>query len=198
MLSIVAEHEDELGRLDSVAGDGDHGAGMHRGFRSATAAADSATGGIGSVMRSAGAAFGDKAGGTSGMLWGALLEAFGDALGDTEAPRTQGVVDAVQRCADVVQQRGKANVGDKTMLDALIPFATALRSEVADGRPLAGAWTAAAAIAKDAAQRTADLLPKMGRARPLGERSIGTPDPGAVSMALCLAAASDILERDCG
>jgi dihydroxyacetone kinase len=130
------------------------------------------------------------------MLWGALLEAFGEALGDTEAPTTQRVVDAVQRCAEVVQQRGKASVGDKTMLDALVPFATALQNEVAAGSSLASAWAAAAAIAKDAAQRTADLLPKTGRARPLGERSIGTPDPGAVSMALCLAAASDLLERD--
>jgi dihydroxyacetone kinase len=197
MLRVVSDNEAELGRLDSVAGDGDHGVGMVRGLRAANAAAESATGGVGSVLRSAGAAFGDKAGGTSGMLWGAILEALGDALGDTETPTAQRVAEAVRRSAEVVHRLGRASVGDKTLLDALVPFAEDLHAEVAAGHPLTKAWSTAAAIARESAERTADLLPKMGRARPLGERSLGTPDPGAISMALCLEAAARVLARDC-
>jgi dihydroxyacetone kinase len=197
MLGTVAEHEQELGRLDAVAGDGDHGAGMVRGMRAATAAAESAAGGIGAVLRSAGLAFGDKAGGTSGMLWGALLESCGETLGDTEPVTAPRVVDAVADCAGMLQSRGGARLGDKTMLDALIPFAESLRDGVTVGRSLPDAWSAAVAVAHERAQRTADLVARVGRARPLGERSLGTPDPGATSMALCLEAASGPLARDC-
>jgi dihydroxyacetone kinase len=197
MLRVVTDNEAELGRLDTVAGDGDHGVGMVRGMQAANSAAESASGGVGSVLRSAGTAFGDKAGGTSGMLWGAILEAFGQELGDTEAPTAQRVADAVRRSAEVVQRLGRAKVGDKTMLDALVPFAEVLHAEVAAGHPLPRAWASAAAIATESAQRTADLVPKLGRARPLAERSLGTPDPGATSMALVLAAASEVIARDC-
>ncbi len=195
MLDVVSENEAELGRLDSVAGDGDHGVGMVRGLRAANAAAQSTTGGVGSVLRSAGAAFGDKAGGTSGMLWGAILEALGDALDDTEPPTAQRVAEGVRRSAEVVHRLGRASVGDKTLLDALVPFAEVLHGEVAAGHPLARAWSTAAKIATESAERTADLLPRIGRARPLAERSLGTPDPGATSMALCLDAASEVLAR---
>jgi dihydroxyacetone kinase len=197
MLKVVSDNEAELGRLDSVAGDGDHGVGMVRGLRAANTAAESAAGGVGSVLRSAGAAFGDRAGGTSGMLWGAILEALGDALGDTEPPTAQRVAEGVRRSSEVVHRLGRASVGDKTLLDALVPFAEDLHAEVAAGHPLTKAWSTAAAIAKESAERTADLLPKMGRARPLGERSLGTPDPGAISMALCLEATARVLARDC-
>ena len=198
MLDVLTEHKDELGRLDAVAGDGDHGVGMVRGMQAATRAAESSAGGVGAVLRSAGLAFGDKAGGTSGMLWGAMIEEFGRVLGDQEAPTAERVVQAVVRCAELVVELGHASVGDKTMLDALVPFADALRDEVSDGTPLVDAWVAAAKAADDSARRTADLVAKVGRARPLAERSVGTPDPGAISMALCLAAVSPVLAREDG
>ena len=197
MEATVAANERELGRLDSVAGDGDHGTGMLRGFRAATAAAHDAEGGVGTVLRAAGAAFGDKAGGTSGMLWGEMLVATGNALGDTDAPTPDRVAAAVRRAVETVQKLGKANLGDKTLLDALLPFVDALEAGLGAGRSLSDAWAAAASVADESAQQTAEFAAKLGRARPLAARSVGTPDPGAVSMALCLAAASDIIAGIC-
>jgi dihydroxyacetone kinase len=193
MEAVVAANEQELGRLDAVAGDGDHGTGMLRGFRAATAAARECDGGTGTVLRAAGAAFGDKAGGTSGMLWGEMLGAAGTALGDTEAPTADRVAAAVRSAADTVQRIGKAQLGDKTLLDALVPFTDALESELGAERSLADAWASAARVADASARKTAELAARVGRARPLGERSVGTPDPGAVSMALCVEAASAVL-----
>jgi dihydroxyacetone kinase len=82
-------------------------------------------------------------------------------------------------------QLGGASPGDKTMLDALLPFVEELERRVSDGEPWQDAWRAAADIATDAARATADLRPRIGRARPLAERSIGTPDAGATSLAMC-------------
>lgn len=194
--ATVAENEEELARLDSVAGDGDHGAGMLRGLRAATAAARAAEGGAGTVLRAAGGAFGDKAGGTSGMLWGEMLVAAGNTLGDTEAPTPHRICAAVRGAAETVQKLGKANLGDKTLLDALLPFVDALQGELTADRSLADAWAAAARVADESAKQTSEYAAKLGRARPLAERSIGTPDPGAVSMALCIAAASGVIARD--
>ena len=184
--TTVEENETELGRLDSVAGDGDHGTGMVRGARAAEAAAEDG-GGAGTVLRRAGEAFGDKAGGTSGMLWGAMMVQFGKALGDTEGASPEAVARAVRAATDEVKRLGKSDAGDKTLLDALIPFADALEENVGAGQDLATAWSAAAERADAGAKSTADMRPRVGRARPLAERSVGSPDPGAVSMALSLA-----------
>jgi dihydroxyacetone kinase len=88
MLQTMLAAEDELGRIDAVAGDGDHGVGMVRGLRAATAAAEKAgpTAGVEAVLRAAGAAWADKAGGTGGVLWGTILTAIGQTLGNTQAP----------------------------------------------------------------------------------------------------------------
>lgn len=194
ILRVLEEREAELGRLDSVAGDGDHGAGMVRGARAAVeAAAGDGAAGAGSVLRRAGQAWGDRAGGTSGALWGAMLERLGAALGDHDRPTAQAVADGVREAAATVQKIGQANLGDKTLLDALLPFTDALSQRVAAGESLADAWNGAAPLADDAAGKTADMTAKVGRARPLGDRSLGTPDPGAVSMALCLAAVGETL-----
>jgi dihydroxyacetone kinase len=87
-----------------------------------------------------------------------------------------------------LQRLGKAHVGDKTMLDALAPFAEALEARAGAGEPLSQAWAGSVEAAERGARETAALRPKVGRARPLAEKSIGTPDAGAVSMAMCLGA----------
>jgi len=92
-----------------------------------------------------------------------------------------------------VVAHGKAELGDKTMVDALLPFAETLGREVDGGARLGEAWAAAAAVASDAAAATADLLPRMGRARPHAEKSLGTPDPGAHSFALIVQAVGEVL-----
>ncbi|MCT9622881.1 dihydroxyacetone kinase family protein [Curtobacterium sp. C2H10] len=188
--TTIDAHADELGRIDAVAGDGDHGIGMQRGSTAADAAAQDAAArgaGAGSVLAIAGDAWSDKAGGTSGAIWGAALEALGRVLGDTSRPTATTVADAVHAAAEAVLAFG-AVPGDKTMVDALVPFDEVLTVRTAAGDDLVTAWSAASAAATTAADATADLLPRMGRARTHGEDAVGTPDAGAISFALITAA----------
>lgn len=193
MTEVVVEAEQRLGQIDAVAGDGDHGAGMVRGLRAARAAAKATDGGAETVLRAAGDAFGDRAGGTSGILWGIFLGAIGVSLGDTDEVTAERLCRAVRHGAETMQRIGKARPGDKTMLDALLPFVDDLDARLARGTALAGAWTEAARTAVAAAEATASLVPKVGRARPLAERSVGTPDAGATSMGLVLTAVGRVL-----
>jgi dihydroxyacetone kinase len=190
--SIVAA-EEELGRIDAVAGDGDHGAGMVRGIRAAVSAANETAGGVGTVLQAAGDAFGDRAGGTSGILWGILLDAIGASLGDDDEVTPVRLSEAVRSGTATLQRVGKARPGDKTMIDALVPFSDELAARVQASAPLVDAWSAAAGIASEAAQATAAMVPKVGRARPLAQRSVGTPDPGALSMAIVVDAVGAVL-----
>jgi dihydroxyacetone kinase len=184
--------EAELGRIDAVAGDGDHGRGMVNGVTAALDAAISAAdrgAGAESVLAAAGDAWAAKAGGTSGVLWGAALRAVGSHLGDQgEQPSTTAVAAAVRAGMAEIRRLGKAEAGDKTMLDALAPFVDALDAALGAGRPLPQAWADAAEVSGRAAQQTAALRPRVGRARPLADKSVGTPDAGAISMAMCLGA----------
>ena len=146
------------------------------------------------MLIKAGDAWASQAGGTSGVLWGAALAALGMRLGDDRDEITGAdVAAAVRDGLDAITALGHAKLGDKTMVDALAPFADRLDSEIAAGTPLAVAWGHAAATAESAAQATAELKPKVGRARPLAERSLGTPDAGAVSFALCVRTAAAVL-----
>lgn len=186
----------ELGRLDAVAGDGDHGIGMQRGLRAALDAARESRAlgaGAGTTLSRAADAWSDKAGGTSGVIWGYLLAAIADALGDSGRPDGAAVSAGVTAAARAVMDRGGAAVGDKTLVDALVPFAASLAAVVAAGSRLPEAWRVAAHAAERAAAETAGLTPKVGRARPLAERSVGTPDPGATSFALVVTAAGAVL-----
>jgi dihydroxyacetone kinase len=194
--AVLDAEADRLGRLDRVAGDGDHGIGMQRGGRAAREAAAEAAArgaGAGTVLRHAADAWGDRAGGTSGAIWAALLDALGTALGDTGTPDTAAVAAAVRAAERTVAAAGGAAVGDKTMVDALVPFATVLDERVGAGEDLPVAWAAAADAAGRAAKDTARLTARLGRARAHGERSVGTPDPGAVSFALVVRTAGEHL-----
>lgn len=184
----IADRVDELGALDAIAGDGDHGIGMIRGLEAALASATTAGGGISEMLGDAGEAWSDAAGGTSGALWSAALSAFGSRVEQDDPVTPDALADAVSAARQQVQEIGGAQVGDKTMIDALVPFEEALRAELGEGQGVAAALTAAAARASAAAAATSELTPRKGRARPLAERSIGHPDPGAVSLALIVEA----------
>jgi dihydroxyacetone kinase len=188
----VVEHEKELGRLDAIAGDGDHGIGMRRGADAAAAAASDAAGsGVRTVLGRAGEAWSEKAGGTSGALWGTALIALGAALGNRARYTEIDAGRAVTAFVDAVTELGRAEPGDKTMVDALLPFAASFASRVQSGAPLPAALAEAAATATVAAAQTAALRPLKGRARPLAEKSLGHPDPGAVSFALIATAVAE-------
>lgn len=196
----IETQQDELGRLDAVAGDGDHGIGMLRGVTAALAAAQTARAahaGAGTVLMAAGDAWADRAGGTSGALWGVILRSLGSALGDTVRPDITMVAAGVASALQAVMKVGRAQPGDKTLVDVLQPFSTVLAQGAVDGLGVVQIWEHGAFIAAHAAQETRDLLPKIGRARPHAEKSIGTPDPGAVSMALIVDAASQVIRKHC-
>ncbi|ALV43328.1 dihydroxyacetone kinase [Pseudarthrobacter sulfonivorans] len=184
---VVVEHEEELGNLDAIAGDGDHGIGMRRGVEAAAdAAAQAAASGasVGRVLEAAGEAWSERAGGTSGALWGSAVIASGLALGSRETYTNEDAITAVTAFVGAITELGKAEPGDKTMVDALLPFREAFLGEFDGGTTLAQALTVAASAARAAAAKTAELRPLKGRARPLAEKSLGHPDPGAVSFGL--------------
>ncbi|WP_423183181.1 dihydroxyacetone kinase family protein [Arthrobacter sp. NyZ413] len=194
--AVIDSNVAELGRIDAIAGDGDHGIGMERGIHAATAAAADAVergAGAGTTLELAADAWADKAGGTSGALWGMALRALGHAVGNTERPTAEAVAAGVAEAKRSIMDFGKAKVGDKTLVDVLAPFSDALTAAVTDGSRLRDAWGTAATVAEQAAEATATLLPLMGRARPHAEKSLGTPDAGAVSMALIIRATHNTL-----
>ncbi|WP_432500847.1 dihydroxyacetone kinase family protein [Kineococcus arenarius] len=193
---VLEDAEAELGRIDAIAGDGDHGTGMVNGSvaaaQAARAAADAGAGAA-STLAAAGGAWADRAGGTSGVIWGVLLHAFADQLGDAGAPTAEQVAAGAGASVEAVQRLAGARVGNKTMLDAQVPFAEALAERVAAGDDLKTAWAAAAQASTAAAEATKDLRPQIGRARPLAERSLGHPDAGAISLALVTRTIADNL-----
>jgi dihydroxyacetone kinase len=196
IVDTVDEHVEELGRIDAIAGDGDHGIGMQRGSHAALAAAIAAVdagAGARTTLERAADAWSDKAGGTSGVLWGVILAAVAGRLGDEGRPDAAAVAAGVAAGCRGVTDYGKAEVGDKTLVDALVPFSSTLTERVDAGTGLVGAWRTAADAATRAAEATADLLPRMGRARTHGQNSVGTPDPGAISLALIVTAVGETL-----
>ncbi|MGK4187725.1 dihydroxyacetone kinase family protein [Rothia koreensis] len=183
---LMHEQEAYLGEIDAYAGDGDHGRGMVRGSDAALEAIEEAPekAGPASLVKSAGRSWAMQAGGTSGVLWGASLEAAANTIDDAaEDFADDDLIRAVRAFADSMVTLGGASVGDKTLLDALLPFADSLE---AHGGSLREAWASAVADAKESAEKTSELRPQKGRARPLAEKSVGHPDPGAISMAMIL------------
>jgi dihydroxyacetone kinase len=197
MLEAVESAEEELGHIDAVAGDGDHGRGMTRGLRAAVGAAAEAGDVAGQVIVAAGRAWAEAAGGASGALWGGMLEAFGRGLLD-HGTGAEAIGTALSASVGSLVALGGAEPGDKTMLDALGPFVEAYRERVKSGEGLGPAWAGALPAAQEGARRTAGLVSKRGRSAVLGERGRGTPDPGAVSMAYCLAAVGRVLAEEAG
>ncbi len=192
LLAVMArklrETEEELGRIDALAGDGDHGMGMTRGSAAASEAAEKAVAagaGAASVLAVAGDAWADRAGGTSGALWGLALRTWSTALSDQAVLSPEAVLQGAQAGLDAIVRLGRAKVGDKTLVDAFAPFVATLEAQLKEDASLTEAWNTAAHAATRAAEQTAQLTPKLGRARSHTARSLGHPDAGAISLALC-------------
>ena len=186
--AVAAREEAELGRIDAIAGDGDHGQGMAYGTKGAAAAAKvalEAGAGARTLLVRAGDAWSESAGGTSGALWGAALIAAGGVFDDQAGGEPRTIIDALDAGISAIQRLGGAKVGDKTMVDAAAPFRTAL-TEAFTGENAAEAILIAAGTAREAADATADITAALGRSRVLGEKSLGTPDPGAISFSILM------------
>ncbi len=192
ILAAIENAEDDLARLDAAAGDGDHGAGMVRGFRAAVEAGEAcASDAPGAIVSAAGNAFMGAAGGASGALFGMLLVTVGGKLPD--APDASDVYHAMQAGLDAVCSLGKAKPGDKTMVDTLAPFVAALEAGAREGKPPVDAWLDALPAARAGMEATAEMIGGRGRAARLGERSRGHIDPGAMSTYIILAAVGEVL-----
>lgn len=199
LATVSAEKEDELGNLDSIAGDGDHGQGMSLGSAAAARVARELVAhkvGMHTLFAEAGAAWAEGAGGTSGAAWGAAVTAMGQALSDERAATDEEIGRASVSAVRAFSNVGTAVPGDKTMIDATHPFAEELEARLDRGDDLASAWCAAAAVAMEAAEATAKMIARKGRARTHGAASIGTPDPGAISFSMLMTAVGEALLSD--
>lgn len=190
--------ESHLGAIDAVAGDGDHGIGMVKGSAAAAKAARELAeqgGGALTVLVGAGDRWAEASGGASGALWGAALTAAGNVLGNESRADLATQLSAIRAFVDAIGRLGGASAGDKTMLDAQLAFADAFEQAVERGAEAPEAWSSAARAAEAAATETANLEPRLGRARVLAQRSIGWPDPGAVSFGIIAATVAEAVAR---
>jgi dihydroxyacetone kinase-like protein len=191
---VVAENEQLLTDLDAAIGDADHGSNLRRGMDAVVDQLDGeAASTIGGVLRAAGMTLISSVGGASGVLYGTLLLRMASAIGDRDEVPAPEVVAALRAGLEGVRSRGRAELGDKTMVDVLGPAIDALDAAVAAGASLADAASAAAIAAQAARDATAPLVARKGRASYLGERSAGHVDPGAASSALLLGALAESL-----
>lgn len=188
--AAVRAERDHLTQLDAAIGDGDHGINMNRGFEAVSKALAVQDSGLppGKLLTIAGKTLVSSVGGASGPLWGTAFRRAGRALGDEPSVSPDSLVAALDAAIAGVVELGAAALGDKTMVDALVPGVEALREGLAAGKALEPALAAAAVAAEDGARATIPLQARKGRASYLGERSIGHQDPGATSAALVMRA----------
>ena len=188
----IESHRAELVKLDTAIGDGDHGTNMDRGMRKAVEKVDATEGeDIGALMKAVGMALVSSVGGAAGPLYGTLFLQIGTASAGQEELDLAGWTGALAAGVEGVKARGKAEPGDKTMIDALLPAVDALRAAADDGTGLAEALRRSADAAEEGVKATIPLEARRGRASYLGPRSVGHQDPGATSAHLLLEAAAD-------
>jgi dihydroxyacetone kinase-like protein len=185
----VAAERDYLVQLDAAIGDGDHGINLNRGFQAVvTALADRDDASPGQLLMVAGKTLVSTVGGASGPLWGSFLRRAGRGLGEAATFDDASLVTALQAGLAAIVDLGAAQLGDKTMVDALDPAINALAEGVRDGRSLNDSLADAGAAAERGMRDTVPMQARKGRASYLGERSIGHQDPGATSAALAIRA----------
>lgn len=189
----VAEHRVELITLDRAIGDGDHGENMDRGFQAVVAKLETTpeAAGPAEVLKLVATTLISTVGGASGPLFGTAFLKASAAVAGRESIDAEGVVALLTAARDGIVLRGKAEAGDKTMVDAWTPAVDAARSAAAGGAAPAAVLSAAAAAAQAGSEATDPLVARKGRASYLGERAIGHRDPGSVSTVLILRAAAE-------
>jgi phosphoenolpyruvate---glycerone phosphotransferase subunit DhaL len=190
--ATVAENRDYLTRLDSAIGDADHGININRGMQAALGKIDGLGGeDVGALLKTVGMTLVSTIGGAGGPLYGTLFLQMGTtAAGKTELTAEDWKA-ALESGVQGVQMRGKAELGDKTMVDALLPGKDALAAALEEDAALGDALRRSAAAAEEGMRATVPLVAKKGRASYLGGRSAGHQDPGATSSYLLLKTAAE-------
>ena len=196
MAAAMEENRRYLTKLDSEIGDGDHGNNMHRGLQAALERLDGAEPSSPvDVLKAVSMALVSKVGGAAGPLYGTAFLRASTALSDKVEVSAEDAAGALEAALGGIKQRGKAEVGDKTIVDALEPAAEAAKEAASEaGASVAAVFRAAAEAAKEGAESTVPLTARKGRASYLGPRAQGHQDPGATSTYLLLDAAARALE----
>ncbi len=189
---VISKNRDYLVELDAAIGDADHGVNMERGFNAVVAKLPELINqDIGTILKTVGMTLVSTVGGASGPLYGTFFLQAGMKLSGKKELSLADWVAALEAAVQGVVMRGKAQAGDKTMLDALLPALSVLQQAQAENLPLHEALEKATSAAEEGMHATIPLQARKGRASYLGERSIGHQDPGATSAYLILKAASD-------
>jgi phosphoenolpyruvate---glycerone phosphotransferase subunit DhaL len=190
--AVLNKNREYLIQLDAAIGDADHGANMDRGFKAVINKVPELTDkDIGTIFKTVGMTLISTVGGAGGPLYGTFfLQAGMNTAGKMELTLEDWIT-ALEAAVNGVVMRGKAEPGDKTMLDSLIPAVNALKKAAEDGQTLGEALQASAGAAKQGMEATIPLEARKGRASYLGPRSVGHQDPGATSSYLLLQAAAD-------
>ncbi len=193
----LTNESDALSALDAVAGDGDHGVNMAAAFSDAVRRlTEEPPANLAAAFRSTSKAFHNTAGGASGALLGSFFSTAAKALEEIEEPSTSDVVNALDRGAARLVAVGSSKLGQKTMVDALLPAVVAAKLVAGDGADLGAAMSAAADAASRGAEATATMHPTAGRARYAPDDSMGSPDPGATTIAHIFAAWAEVLNTE--
>ena len=196
MAEAMEENQKHLTKLDSEIGDGDHGNNMHRGFQAALErleGTDAET--PADVLKAVSSALISKVGGAAGPLYGTAFLRAASALSEKEDISPEDAAEALEAALGGIKQRGKAELEDKTIVDALEPAAEAAKGATDGDGNVAEIFRAAADAAGEGVEATKDLVARKGRASYLGERAVGYQDPGATSTYLLLDAAARTLEE---
>jgi phosphoenolpyruvate---glycerone phosphotransferase subunit DhaL len=179
------ENEKYFSDLDAVVGDGDFGYSLARGFGKLVEDWDSLEyDDVSGLLKKTAMVLSSRIGGTSGPIWGTAFLRAGTTLKDNASPSSEDVIAALRASIDGIKQRGNADLGDKTLLDALIPATDRLEQELAGGASASDALAAAAVTARESAEATKTMLAKRGRASYAGERSMDSVDAGAMAIAV--------------
>lgn len=190
--AAIAENKDYLTELDAAIGDADHGINMNRGMQAVLGKLEAGNpSDIGGLLKTVGMTLVSTVGGAGGPLYGTLFLQMGISTAGKPELSAEEWADALAAGVDGVQRRGKAERGDKTMLDALMPAIEALRTSVSGGASFADALAACSAAAEAGMKATIPLVARKGRASYLGPRSANHQDPGATSSWLLVRAAAD-------
>ncbi|MBI5291342.1 MAG: dihydroxyacetone kinase subunit L [Chloroflexi bacterium] len=197
MAEAVVARRDYLSALDSTVGDGDHGVSLAKALgeaaRQTTALGDPSPE---SALHTAGSAIQNTMGGASGILFGAFFMGMARAIAGRPSATLSDLAAMSAAGLSEVQRRGKASRGDKTMVDALAPAVVAAQTAVVESQPLAEAVENIAEAARLGAESTKAMVAKFGRAKFLGERSLGYQDAGATSMSIMLSALAEGLKGE--
>ncbi|MFN2195901.1 MAG: dihydroxyacetone kinase subunit DhaL [Anaerolineales bacterium] len=181
----VIENEQYFSELDGVVGDGDFGYSVARGFEKVLAEWDNMDHSLpGNFLKNVASAIVGAVGGVSGTIWGTAFLRAGMTLGDKTEISQEDVIAMFRSAIEGIKKRGKSDLGDKTLLDALVPAVDTLEQAFNEGKSASDALDEAAVVARQSAEATRPMLAKRGRAAYTGERSIGTLDAGAVAMAV--------------